>query len=389
MGKIYYFDYASATPVDDRVLKAMEPYWQQQFFNPSALYRPAREVRQAIEVARATVAKTIGAKSNEVIFTAGATESINLAIGGVSRPKQDVNVIISAVEHEAVKAATYKNFGKNVKICPVEQSGLINLAALQKLIDSKTTLVSVMQVNNEIGTIQPLRQVVQIVEKARQKRQKQGNYLPLITHSDASQSPNYLPLQVNRLGIDLLSLNGGKIYGPKQSGCLFIRKGVDITPVIAGGGQERGMRGGTENVAAIIGFAKALEIAQASLKQEAQRILKLRDFAFSELRQKIPNVTVNGTIQNRIANNLNITLRGISGEMLVHYLDSAGILTATGAACNAAKDGPSETLLAIGLTNEQANSSLRITFGRPTTKQQIEKLLSELSLAIKTITLNI
>jgi len=378
MKKTYYFDYAAATPVSSQVLTAMEPFWQTQFYNPSALYLSAREVRKHIDSARASVAKTIGVKPYEIIFTAGATESINLAIAGISKMYPMSGIIISSMEHEAVSEAAKLYFNKNLKICPVHKNGIIQPEKLKDLIDDNTVLISFMYVNNEIGTVQPLKQVSKMIEQVKQNRQKSKNPLPLYLHSDASQAPNYLSVKEQRLGVDLLSLNGGKIYGPKQSGCLFVQKYIEIKPLIAGGGQERGLRGGTENVANIIGFAKALELAQANYKIEARRVAKLRNYLLEELQKSVSGLTVNGSLKQRIANNLNISIAGVSGETLVHYLDTTEIMVATGAACSAAKDKPSATLKSLGLSAKQIEGSIRISLGTYTNQEQIKHLLKEL-----------
>lgn len=367
MTKPIYLDYAAATPIDSKVLIAMQPYFTKLFYNPSSVYIPARQVRQAYEAARASVAKSLAAKPSEIIFTAGATESINLAIQGVARAFPKGQILISAGEHEAVAAAAGK-----LKTIPLLPSGSVDLTALGKLITSQTVLASVMQANNEVGTIQPLAKVSAIIKNVREERAKCGNKLPLYLHSDASQAANYLELKVNRLGVDLLTLNGGKTYGPKQSGCLYVKSGTVLEPLVLGGGQERGLRSGTENVAAAIGLARALELAQSLRAKESQRLAKLRDQLISGL-LKLDKVNLNGEQKNRLPNNINISIDGVNGETLVHYLDHAGILVATGAACSANKDKVSPTLLAIGLSKNQANSSLRLTLGRQTTAAEVTK----------------
>lgn len=366
--KRIYLDYAAATPVDKRVLVAMQPYFAQKFYNPSSLYTPAREVSQVYTLARRRVAKLLGAKSGEVYFTAGATESINFALAGIQRMHSKSKIIISAIEHDAVAQTA----GLTAIVCPVKPSGIIDVAKLETLITKDIVLVSIMLANNEIGTIQPLAKVGKLIQAERTRRQKIGNKLPIYLHSDASQGGNYQDLHVDRLRVDLLTLNGGKMYGPKQSGILYVRSGIQIGPIIKGGGQERGLRSGTENVAGAIGFSIALELAQASRDKETTRLTGLRQALLRRL-LSIDGVELNGDSKQRLPNNINIRIKSINGETLVHYLDHAGVLAATGAACSANKATTSRTLIAIGLKAEQADSSLRISLGRFTTKLEIDK----------------
>lgn len=372
-----YFDYAAATPLDSRVKRAMAPWWSQQFYNPSALYQPARAVRQALESARASVAKTLGAKSTEITFTAGATESINLAVQGVlsAHPGQ---AVIGAGEHDAV-AKSAQARATAVASAPLKASGEIDLEKLDRLINDKTVLVSIQYASNEVGTVQPMAQIAKLIAAKRSRRRSRQ---PLYFHSDASQAANYLPLLVNRLGVDLLSLNGSKIYGPKYSGGLYVRAGTEIEPLIRGGGQEAGRRGGTENVAGAIGFAKALEIAQQLRPSETKRLRQLQTYLSASLQRQVEGISLNGTAKPRLPNNLNLSIKGVNGETLVHYLDQAGILAATGAACHANSDEASPTLLAIGLTTAAANSSLRLSLGRQTTRPQVDRLLKTLKSTI-------
>src|SRR3989338_5509561 len=270
MSKKVYLDYAAATPLDPKVLMAMKPYFTEEFYNPSAIYLSAKKVKKDIGQARAGVAKILGTRPAEVIFTAGGTEANNLAIKGVMKQFPGANVVVSAIEHESVLAPA-EQF--DVRLAPVDKQGIIDLSGLEKLIDDKTALVSVIYANNEIGTIQPLRRISQLLGQLRTKRK--GN-LPLYFHTDAAQAGNYLDLHANRLGVDMMTLNGGKIYGPKQSGALYIKTGTKVKPQVLGGGQERGMRSGTENVAGIVGFAKALELTQKNRSKEVIQLEKLQ-----------------------------------------------------------------------------------------------------------------
>lgn len=352
----------------------MRPYWQQQFYNPSATYLAGRAVAVDIAQARDTVAQQLGTKPSEIIFTAGGTEADNLAINGVMQNYPGAQLLVSAVEHEAVlqTAAAYKH-----QVIPVTQQGVVNLDRLAILLDENTVLVSIMYANNEIGTIQPLRQVAALIKKVKQARRATGNKLPLYLHTDASQAANYLDLHVSRLGVDLMTLNGGKIYGPKQTGALFVKAGIALQPQIKGGGQERGLRSGTENVAGIIGFAKALEIAQTTRHQEAKRLQALQASFLNQLAKALPRAILNGAPQ-RLPNNLHLTIPGIDNERVMMQLDEQGIICAVGSACSASDDEPSHVLKAIGLTDQAAQSSLRFSMGRQTTAKDIKTTIASL-----------
>lgn len=269
-----YLDHAAATPVDKKVAAAMRPYFTEEFYNPSAIYLPAQKVKKAIETARAQVAGWLGSKPSEIIFTAGGSEANNLALFGVAKKHPKAEIITTAIEHDSVLEPLnqLKRWGfKVIKVNP-DKNGMLSPESIASKITPNTLLVSVMYANNELGTIQPLWQIATKLQVARKKRLESGNKLPLYFHSDACQAGNYLPLKVHSLGVDLMTLNGGKIYGPKQSGVLYISANVQIEPLIFGGGQERGLRSGTENVAAIIGFAKALDMAQTQRVEETRRL---------------------------------------------------------------------------------------------------------------------
>jgi cysteine desulfurase len=329
---------------------------------------PARQVRQTLEAARAQVAHWLGAGSSEIIFAAGGTEANNLAIHGVMRQFPDANVVVAGIEHESVLAPAQQYDCREVAVMA---DGRLNLDDLRAKIDDKTVLVSIGYANNEIGTVQALREVAKIVAE---KRASHGD-LPLYLHTDACQASNYLDLHVARLGVDLMTLNGGKIYGPKQSGVLYVKKDVRLEPLILGGGQERGLRSGTENVAAAIGFAKALELAQKSRHDEAGRLKKLQ----AEFINKLPKAIINGSQKYRLPNNIHVTLPGHNNERLLIQLEEAGILAAVGSACSASNEEPSHVLKAIGLSDEEARASLRFTMGRATTAGQIEETISQLA----------
>jgi len=366
-----YFDYAAATPVSETVLAAMQPYFTEKFFNPSARYLAAVEVRKAVDEARNTVSNCLGVKPSEVIFTAGGTEANNLAIKGIMDRFPDGNCIVSAVEHDSIiePASQY-----NSTLCSVLPDGRVDIKQLEKSIKPETVIISVQYVNNEIGTIQPLKEVRILIDKEIARREAAGEERPLYFHSDACQATNYLNVMPHSLNVDLMTLNGGKIYGPKQSGMLYVKAGIELIPIIAGGGQERNLRSGTENVPAIIGFSVALKDATDTRTENANSMQKLQNYAVKIIDERLPSVKVNGPRNNRIANNLHLTIPGIDNERLMMELDEKGFQVATGSACNASSDLPSHVLKAIGLSDEEAQSSLRITFGRGTNEGDIKSL---------------
>lgn len=373
--KYIYLDHAASTPMDKEVLVVMLPYFSDKFYNPSASYLPAQNVKKDIEAARSRVAQLLGVRPSEVVFTAGGTEANNLAINGVMSQFPRGNVVVSSIEHESVLEPAKQH---NYKLAPVGQDGKVDIKKLEKLIDEKTVLVSVMYANNEIGTIQPIRKISQIVHKVRRARQSKGNQTPLYFHTDACQTGAYLDLHVSRLGVDMMTLNGGKIYGPKQSGALFVKAGISLKPQILGGGQENGLRSGTENVAAIVGFAKALELAQARRSSEVKRMQQLQNLFLSQLKQHLPEARINGSLKQRLPNNVHITIAGQDNERLLICLEDEGVLAAAGSACSASSEEPSHVLGAVGLSETEARASLRFSMGRDTTPEDIEKTVSAL-----------
>lgn len=378
-GKIY-FDYAAATPVDLAAFKAAQVYFSDNFYNPSAVYESARSVRKKLEASRATVASVLGAKDQEILFTAGGTEANNIAVHGIMQSFPGGNIVVSSIEHESVLEPVKQYEHKIVKTNP---TGIIDLEDLARCIDDKTVLVSVMYANNEIGTIQPLKEVSALIQSIRKNRTRAGNSMPLYLHTDACQAANYLDLQVTRLGVDLMTLNGGKIYAMKQSGCLYISAGVKVKPFVLGGGQESGLRSGTENVPAQIAFATMLQNVQLERKQEARRLQTLSNKLFAKLSQNLKDLEINGETKKRLPNNLNIMLPGVDGERLLMELDEVGLMVATGSACTASNDDPSHVLLAIGRTPEEASASIRISLGRHTTEQQILEAADRIITAVR------
>jgi cysteine desulfurase len=368
--KPIYLDYAAATPMDDAAVAAMKPFLQDNFYNPSAAYQAARDVRHSIEDARAKVADILGAKDQEIIFTAGGTEANNMAIHGVLGKYPRGHIVTTAIEHESVLEPIARYDHSSVKVQP---TGLIKITDIEAAITKDTVLVSVMYANNEIGSLEPIKDISRLIAKVRAVRTKQGNTNPLYFHTDAAQAANYLDLHVSRLGIDLMTLNGGKIYSAKQSGCLYVRSGIMLTSTIQGGGQESSLRSGTENVPAIHAFATMLQKVQNDRHLEALRLKQIRDKFIATLLQEKITFTINGTLKQRLPNNIHTSFSNVDGERLLMELDTKGIIVATGSACSASNDEPSHVLLAIGLTEEQAAGSLRVTLGRLTTEQEAVK----------------
>ena len=380
-----YLDHAATTPVDRDVLAAMAPYQGSEFANPSSLYVAARETRLAVEAARAVIANILGAKTTELVFTSGGTEGNNLAVQGILRAHPGAHWVATAIEHDSVLecAKPLRRDGHPVTVIPVRPSGIIATSALESAITDDTVLLSVMLANNEIGTIQPVAEVAKLVTSIRSDRTRRGVSCPLYLHTDAVQAANYLDLHVTRLGVDLLTLNGSKIYGPKGTGALYIRTGTVCEPLFYGGGQERGRRSGTENVSGIVGLAAALKAAASMRDRESRRLAALRDELGAALIAAIPTLMINGDSKRRLPNNLNLTIPGVEGEALVLYLDNAGVLASTGSACSTGSLDPSHVLLAIGRTVAEANSSLRLTLGRSTTAEDIQKVITVLTGVVK------
>lgn len=371
-----YLDYAAATPVDAAVWRSMQPYYEEQFYNPSATYLAAQNVRHAIDRARHEVAQVLGARSSEIVFTAGGTEANNLAIHGVMRQFPGAKIVASAIEHESVlePASQY-----NHEMLLVSGDGLITIEAIEQAIDDETVLISVMHANNEIGTIQPIHALSQVIDKIRIVRKQNGNTLPLYVHTDACQAANYLDLHVSRLGVDMMTLNGGKIYGPKQSGVLYISANVQLAPQISGGGQERGRRSGTENTPHIIGFSAALAAAQQRRHAQRKALADIQNHFIAMLARHVPSAIVNGSLKHRLPNNVHVTIPGTDNERLIFALDEHGVQAAAGSACSASNDEPSHVLRAIGVSDADAQASLRFTMGRDTTKEMIDYTVQTLA----------
>ena len=366
-----YLDYAAATPLDERVLKVMQPYLTDRFYNPSAMYQSARQVKTDIELARAQAAKVLGVKAYEIIFTAGATESINIALKGVAG-SYGGKILTSNIEHEAVISAA-KSLDAGLPLIKADTKGYITAETVEKMLDDEVVLVSIGYVNNELGTVQPIKDIAAVINNERKRRLANGITRPIFFHTDASQATGLLDISVARLGIDLMTLNAGKCYGPKQVGLLWRRPEVELTPLILGGGQESGLRSGTENVAGVIGFAEALRLADKTRKSESQRIKELRDELEKALENYFPDLVVNGHHKRRAPHILHISLPDLDGERAVFGLDEVGVLAATGSACAANRLTRSHVLEAVDMSDELADGSLRFSLGRWTTQDDIER----------------
>jgi cysteine desulfurase len=343
-----YFDHASATPVDSRVLAAMESFWGVEYGNPSAIHKEGVFAHRAVDDARARTAALFGVHADEIYFTASATESANLAIIGTVRawqethPEQVPHIIVSAIEHDAVlePARILASEGIRVSYLPVDEEGIVAFGALKEMITPETVLVSVMYANNEIGTIQPIREIAKSIRKwkkehrgvVRTEKPKADDQYPLF-HTDACQAANYCDIRIPSLGVDLLTINAAKVYGPKGIGLLYALRGTPFLPMIVGGAQERGFRSGTENVPGIVGFAEALVLAREIAEQESARLTLLRDHMMLKLRALSPKIIINGSVSARLPNNVNFTVPDVDHEFLCLALDAAGFAVATKSAC--------------------------------------------------------
>jgi len=373
-----YLDFAAATYIDPVVLRRMKPFLSGVFGNPSSLHSMGREARVSIEKARSEVSAILEADAKEIIFTGSGTESDNLAAFGIAGAYQDKgkHIIISKIEHPAVMEAAKKleNRGFEITYLDVNGEGLVDLSKLKKALRKDTILVSIIYANNEIGVIQPIGEIAGIIGEFRKNNSLNHPFF----HTDACQAAGALDLNVKKLGVDLMTLNGSKIYGPKGIGCLYVSGKINLEPVIVGGGQERGLRAGTENNALIAGFAEALKLSEKMKNKESKRVGALRDFFIQKITKAIPCVQLNGSAIKRLPNNINISISGIEGEAMLLMLDSAGICVSTGSACSSRSLDPSHVLLAIGMSPELAHGSLRITLGRKTTKSDLNYVLKAL-----------
>jgi cysteine desulfurase len=357
-----YLDHAATTPMRPEVFDAMRPYFLERFGNPSSLHSYGLDARAAVEQARQHVASAIGASPEEIVFTSGGTESDNLALRGVlQREGKKDHIITSAIEHPAVLETCkfIEKLGHEVTYLSVDREGRINPAEVEDAIQENTRLISIMHANNEIGSIQPIAEVGAIAAS-------HGIYM----HTDAVQSVGKIPVDVKKLNVQMLSISSHKIYGPKGVGCLYVQKGTKLTPLVFGGGHERGLRSGTENVSGIVGFGEAMRLAIEDFTDNA-RILKLRDALIDAVLREIPSTQLNGGREHRLPNNANFSFSYIEGESLLLRLNAKGIAGSTGSACSSKKLEPSHVLLAIGLNPVDAHGSLRLTLGRETTNADV------------------
>ena len=378
MPKIY-LDYAASTPIDPKVFRAMLPYLKKDFGNPSSIHSFGQKALTAVDEAREQVSKFLGCQINEIVFTGSATEANNLVIQGIcARPGlAHPHIITTQVEHHAVleTCRALEKQGVEVTYLPMDKDGLVSVSDVEKAIKPNTILVSIMYANNEIGTAQPIAEISKLIGHRMSK---------IYFHTDAVQAANYLDCDVNKLGVDLLTLSAHKIYGPKGVGALYIKKGTPIEPLIFGGGQESGLRSGTENVPGIVGLGAATkEIQDPKIKIQNIRIRQLRDKLIKGILKRIPDARLNGSPIHRLPNNINISFKGAEGEALVIALDQKGIAVSTGSACSSKTLEPSHVLLALGLSEEEAHCSLRITLGRYTTEEEIDKFLKVLPLIVE------
>lgn len=375
MKKPIYMDFAAATPLDSEVLAAMQPYFSDKFYNPSALYLAAKSVNTDLSKARLRISRSFGVRPTEIIFTAGGSEANNLAIHGVMQQHPGAKLAVSAVEHESVlqPATSYKPI-----VLPVDNMGMVQLDELARLVDDQTVLVSVMYANNEVGTIQPIKRVANTLEELRKSRKNRSIELPLYFHVDACQAAQYLDMNLSRLGADLVTVNGGKLYGPKQSGLLYVKAGTKLVPQITGGGQEFGYRSGTQNVAQSVGLSVAIEKAIGMKAKEAKRLQALQAAFLHLLAERLPQAVLNGSRKQRLPNNVHITISGVDNERVIMALDEAGIQAAAGSACSASNEEPSHVLLAMGYSAADAQASLRFTMGRTTTEDDIRATVDTL-----------
>ncbi len=374
--KSVYLDHAATTPLDPRVVSEMLPYFERKFGNASSIHKIGREAREAVEKAREITAASIGAKAEEIVFTSGGTESDNLAVKGVAYALKGKgrHLITSTIEHPAVMESfkDLESEGFKISYIPVDRDGIIDIHKLKSAVTPKTTLISVMHANNEVGTIQPLREIVDIAEE---------NCVYL--HTDAVQTLGKLPIDMNDVKTSLLSISGHKIHGPKGVGALFIREGVEVKPLLSGGEHERGLRSGTENSPGIIGLSVAADIAVKEMDESTNKMSELRDYMIKEVLERVPKSQLTGHSTERLSNNVHFCFSGIDGESLVLALDQDGIAASTGSACSSRKHGPSHVLLAMGLDSITSRGSLRLTLGKENKRSEIRYTIEAISRTVE------
>jgi len=365
-----YLDHNATTPIDPRVFEAMKPYLTEAFGNPSSIYRAGQDVRKAVEDAREHAARLLGAEPREVVFTSGGTESDNTSIKGLALNRGKGHIITSTIEHPAVLKVVewLEKRGFTATYVPVGSDGVVDPGDIKQAIQPDTIVVSVMHANNEVGTLQPIEQIAAIAHER-----------GVMFHTDAVQTTGKLPIDVKRMGIDLLSLSAHKFYGPKGTGVLYVKRGTKFDPCVHGGHQEWGRRGGTENVAGIVGLGSAVEIAQAEMAAEASRVRVLRDRLEAGLAEHIGDMLFNGSREKRLPNTASVCIKYVEGEAMLLNLDMRhGIAASSGSACTSGSLEPSHVLLAMGIPAEIAHGSLRFSLGRATTREEIDKVIEVL-----------
>lgn len=371
MNRIYYFDHAATTAVDEEVLREMIPYFSYSYGNPSSAYTIGRQNKMAIHLARQKVAKAINAKTKEIYFTGCGSESDNLALKGIAyaNEKDKKHIITTKIEHHAIlnTCKTLEQEGVEVTYLNVDKEGKINLQELENSIKQSTILISIMTANNEIGTIQPIKEIGKIARKHK-----------ILFHTDAVQAIGNIKIDVKEMNIDLLSMSAHKFYGPKGVGALYVREGVNFKEIQDGGHQENGKRAGTENVAGIVGMGKAIELAYENIEEYNKKLIELREYCIEKLQSKIGKIKINGARKDRLPGNINISFLGEDSSDLLLKLDEKGICTSAGSACNTGTSSPSHVLMAIGLNNEEAEGALRITLGKENTKEDIDYLVNNI-----------
>ncbi len=374
--KRIYLDHAATTPVRPEVVKAMLPFFAESFGNPSSIHSYGQESRQALEEARVRVAKLIGAAGEEIVFTGGGTEADNLAIKGVAFANEERgdHIITGPIEHHAVLEACkfLEKRGFRITLLPVDGHGLVDPRDVRKAITDKTILISVMHGSNEVGTIEPIGEIGEVAREA-----------GVCLHTDAVQTVGHIPVNVDELKVDLLSMSAHKLNGPKGVGALYVRKGTRIVSLLHGGGQEKRRRAGTENVSAIVGFGKAAEIAAGEMEEEAKRLSSLRDRLIKGLEERIDDILLNGHPGMRLPNNVNVSIEFAEGEAMLLNLDLEGICVSTGSACSSGSLEASHALLALGLSPAQAHASLRFSLGHGNTEEDVERVLEVLPGIVK------
>ncbi len=365
-----YFDHSSTTYVRPEVTRVMSKYLEDEFGNPGSFHYKGLKAKKSLDAAREKIAGIVGCGVDEIIFTGGGTESCNLAIKGLAKSKKKGHIITSSIEHHAVTdTCDYleRHEGFDVTYVGVDKDGIVNVEEVRKAIREDTILISIMYANNEIGTIQPVKEISDIAKEK-----------GILFHTDACQASGSLDIDVRNIGVDMMTLNASKIYGPKGVGLLYVRKGIRLVPLIHGGGQEKNRRSGTENVPGIIGFAEALELAQAEKETESARLKEIRDYLIKRVTEEIPECWLNGHAKKRLANNVNITFLNIEGEAIILLMNEHEIYVSSGSACTSKTLDPSHVIVAMGMPYEAAHGSIRFTLGKRNTMEDVDRLMEVL-----------